>query len=274
MADPGDTSRDNGPPDEATDGLPFCNLPADGLDEDGCVSSDYLKTIDLTKCQLRPDTCFSLGEPGEAQAPAPRAVTKVITHIVKKAAAKAVRKMEVPMEEHDTVPSPAPTPEQITPLPAPMRATVAMPDNALGDIQKLLPADGNASMITVLLAVVGVAGGGAAFKFYRSWQKSRHEQEMKRLEIEEKKAEKQDDKHEACNAARAALEARVASLEGQLANTVASLEQKVAEIQKSNSTVSLGDFDPEELEDRLKKDEDRLKKLEKALKPAPTAKKR
>lgn len=166
---------------------------------------------------------------------------------------------DTPMKKHKTPESPEPTPETVqpTPITATMppvvgvtTASVGVADNAISEVKSLIPASGDASMVTVALAVVGVAGGGAAWKFYQSHSKNKHDEAMKRLEIEEQRSQKQDDQHQACNASRMALEAKVATLTA-----------KVEELSSkgSGSSFDLGDFDPEELEERLKKIEESLK---------------
>lgn len=132
-------------------------------------------------------------------------------------------------------------------------ATVGVADNAISEVKSLIPADGNANMITVALAAIGVAGGGAAIKLYQNMVKSKHEQKMKQLELEEQRNEKKDDQHQQCNAARVALEAKVASLTARI--------EELAARKSDGPSLDLGDFDPEALEERLKK-------IETALKPA------
>jgi hypothetical protein len=168
-------------------------------------------------------------------------------------------KKHSPPEAEKTDPLPVQPPATSVTLPPVVGATTAsvgVPDNAIAEVKSLIPADGNANMVTVALAVVGVAGGGAAIKFYQSMSKNKHEEAMKRLEIEQERNEKQDDKHEQCNASRLALEAKVASL-------TARVEELSS--RKSETSLDLGDFDPEELETRLKK-------IEAALKPAKAKK--
>ena len=165
---------------------------------------------------------------------------------------------DAPMKKHKT-PEPEPTLEPVQPAPVTATlppivgattATVGVPDNAIAEVKSLMPADGNANMITVALAVVGVAGGGAAIKLYQSMSKNKHDEAMKKLEIEQQRSEKQDDQHQACNASRVALEARVVALTA-----------KVDEMssKSSGSSFDLGEFDPEEIEERLKKIEESLK---------------
>ena len=160
-------------------------------------------------------------------------------------------------------PEPEPTPEPVVapavttatlpPVVGQMTATMGVPENAIAEVKSLVPADGNANVITVALAVVGVAGGGAAIKLYQNMVKSKHDQKMKELEIEERRTEKQDDKHQACAAERVALEAKIVAL-------TAKVEEVLTRQPSTGSSFDLGDFDPEELEERLKK-------IEAALKP-------
>jgi hypothetical protein len=160
-----------------------------------------------------------------------------------------------PEHKEEPVPELVPSAPTVTlpPVVGQMTATMGVPESAIAEVKSLVPADGNANVITVALAVVGVAGGGAAIKLYQNMVKSKHDQKMKELEIEERRAEKQDDKHQACAAERVALEARVVAL-------TAKVDELAAKQPSTGSSFDLGEFDPEALEDRLKK-------IEAALKP-------
>lgn len=145
------------------------------------------------------------------------------------------------------------------PAPGPMTATVGVPDNALEQVKSLVPVGAQANGTTVLLALVGVAGGGAAFKLYQNMTKNNaekseraHELEMKRLDLEHQSKQSSEDQHKSCAVERAALEAKVAGL-------TAKLEEISAKTEKSS--MSLSGLDPEDLEQRLVK-------IEKTLKPA------
>lgn len=146
------------------------------------------------------------------------------------------------------------------PAPGAMTATVGVPDTAIDQIKNLIPAGGQASGTTVLLAIVGVAGGGAAFKLYQNLTKSSaekseraHELEMKRLELEHQAKQQSEDQHKACSVERAALEAKVAAL-------TARLEEVSAKAEKA-AGFGVDGFSPEDVQERLEK-------IEKALKPA------
>jgi len=160
-------------------------------------------------------------------------------------------KQPEPLVEHEPEPLPvqaAVSTVTMPPVAGVTTATVGVPENAIAEVKSLIPAGGDANMITVALAVVGVAGGGAAWKFYQSHSKNKHEEAMKKLEIEQQRSEKQDDQHKQCDASRMALEAKVAALSAQ-----------VEKMTSTGSSFDLGDFDPAELEERLKKIESALK---------------
>lgn len=214
-------------------------------------------------------------------------------------------KKETPMSEQKTenpVASAAltatPVPETlavaVTPAPPPAvtqtTATVGV-DAAVNQIKALLPAGTDASPGLLIGGAAGLAVVGAAVKMGPGLLKARaerlanekeraHELEMEKLKLEEKRvknqksekqSEKSDDQHGQCTAARLALEVRVAAAEQKSAALEARLIEVAARAEKAVSSapsMDLGDFDPEDLEDRLKK-------LEKALKPAaPSAKKK
>jgi uncharacterized protein HemX len=149
------------------------------------------------------------------------------------------------------------------PLPAPEAMTQApAAQTAVGELGGLLPKDGSGgSAITVMLALIAVAGGGAGWRFYQSFAKQKHEQRMKELELKEKKLEIQSedkkDDHKACEAARAADKA---ALEAKIAELSAKLDAKQAEAKAPELDLP---FDPEELNDRLEQ-------IERALKKAPS----
>lgn len=168
---------------------------------------------------------------------------------------RPMKKPKVPEPDPTQEPLPVqPTPVAVTmpPVVGATTATVGVADNAISEVKTLMPAGGDASMVTVALAAIGVAGGGAAWKFYQSHSKNKHDEAMKRLEIEEQRTQKQDDQHQACNASRVALEAKVATL-------TAKVDELASKPAPTGSSFDLSEFDPEELEARLKKLEESLK---------------
>jgi hypothetical protein len=124
-------------------------------------------------------------------------------------------------------------------------------ETAIDDIKQLIPPGTDPGMATVLLAAVGVAGGGAAWKFYAQHNKNKHEQAMRRLEIEAMRADSrsaEQDNHRKCVAERVALEHKIQDLETRL------------DASEKKHSLALSSFDPDALEERLEK-------LEKASKP-------
>lgn len=152
-------------------------------------------------------------------------------------------------------------------------ATTAAPatQTAANELAGLVPKDGG-SAITVMLALIAVAGGGAGWKFYQSFARQKHEQRMKELEIKEKKIELQDDKneHKACEAARAAdrsaLEQKITALEARLVEAEKPKDTPASASSSASASPVELPFDPEELNDRIEQ-------IERALKKAPSEKK-
>lgn len=127
--------------------------------------------------------------------------------------------------------------------------------DAPANLQAVLPKDANG--YTVLLGVVAVAGGGAAWKFYNDYSKRKHEEAMARIE-----REPQQDNHQKCDAARAALETRLNEAQARLeaANIrLESLQQAVSSLQNAPAPKA-PTFDASDLEDRLAKLEKAAKK--------------
>ena len=143
----------------------------------------------------------------------------------------------------------------------------------------------------LIAGVVAVVGGGAAIKFYRDWIKGRQEIdskkseqdfELRKMELENKKFQ-QDEGHKACSIERAAMAAQIAGLTAQLQTMTTKLEeaqakasnaaQAAAQAQtnaevavKKAEKLDLGEFDPEEAEERLSKVEKAVTALKKGKK--------
>lgn len=129
---------------------------------------------------------------------------------------------------------------------------------APADLQAVLPKGADANGFTVLLALVAVGGGAAAWKFYSQYTKQKHEQEMARIE----RQGQQEDSHKKCDAARAALETRLNEAQARLeaANIrLEALQQAVSSLQNAPAP-KVTEFDSSELEDRLSKLEKAAKK--------------
>lgn len=135
---------------------------------------------------------------------------------------------------------------------AKVQAVVEQPVAAVADLKNAIPADAN--LFTVLMGAVAVAGGAAAWKFYDSHSKRKHEQEMARIE-------KQDSQPGECKGhdlMKAEL-STVASKVDAVAVKVEALEKKSEE-----QRLTMGDWDVDDFSERLEKVEKKVKKLKKA----------
>ena len=141
------------------------------------------------------------------------------------------------------------------------------PTSAAGELGKLVPANGQISGLTVVLAAVAVLGGGAAWKFYSQHSKEKHEERMKRLEIEANRPETPD-QHPSCKTQAEATSKALADLSSQTAaikarqdavdERLASIDKKVTEhSERTLAGPSTSDLD------------ERVAKLEKSSKPSP-----
>jgi len=161
------------------------------------------------------------------------------------------------MEEQKPVESAPETTTMTPPAPVATTSTVSV-DAAVAQTKDLLGKDAGPGLLIAGAAVLAVIG--AAIKIVPTWLKGKQELEAKRLEAEQSRSEKQDDNHQKCSAERAVLEAKVAMLQSKLEAVEAKAEKA------GSASLNMGEFDPEELEERLAK-------IEKALKAKPKAKK-
>lgn len=137
--------------------------------------------------------------------------------------------------------------ESVAPVTVPV---VGVPSD-IPSIESLVPAGQQASGMTVLLALVGAVGCGAAFKVYQSVVKNKADAQAQQHELEmEKLRQNKDDSHQKCSAERAALEAKLFSVEQRL---------EAIEKKKEESLIDFDGFDPESIEKRLKKIEGKLR---------------
>lgn len=240
-----------------------CDWSGWSRDPQGCLPFRAFMTLD--ECRPHVGDCFVMGvteptpapEPEPIRPPAPRrkkalaevpAPVLASSHTTGSEHEKATVMADGPLLDSPLVDAPPPSPI----------AMVGVAENAIDDVAKLIPAGGDAGIVTVMLAAVGVAGGGAAWKFYTQSSKNKHEQAMRRLEIEAARADSRqadEQNHQKCTAERVLLEQKIAALEARL-----------AESEKKTSSLSLGGFDPDELMERLEK-------LEKKAAPRSRAKK-
>lgn len=98
----------------------------------------------------------------------------------------------------------------------------AQAGTAIAEIQALA-GQGDVGLTTVLLAAIGVAGGGAAWRFYSQHSRNRHAQRMKELEI---MASDETTEKQAMQKRIEELEARLAKESEDIRASLASLEKK------------------------------------------------
>ena len=223
-------------------------------DSSGCYPIDAL--LKYGGCTVEANTCFALGVipvdthghpvPGDDPAYAACVHDKPSHRWLKKVMRKSMDEpKDLIVDGSPAVAAPA---EHVALTEAP-----GSPLNATEDVMALLPKDGSGgSMITVMLALIAVGGGGAAWKFYQNFAKQKHEQKMKEIELNAASQQQQnDDKHDKCAAERVALEAKVSTLEARLAEAEKTAQEAVKEAAKKGE-IELP-FDPEEMQDRLAK---------------------
>jgi len=108
---------------------------------------------------------------------------------------------------------------------------------------------GGDSTLTLLLAIIAVVGGGAAWKFYTQYSEQKHDQKMKQMELDAKAQGLSGAQPPPCQAANVKLETEIKEIKGRLGK----LDQKLA---------LSADFDGDLLERKVKKLERRLSDIE------------
>jgi hypothetical protein len=151
-------------------------------------------------------------------------------------------------------------PEVVPPAPVVTTASVGVPLDVPPNIMALMPKDGSASIITVLLALI-VTAGAVAWKFGPGWMEAKRERETKQAELEEKRIDQQSSQHIECKVARDQVEARVASVESTATGLSARVDELAGKVEQ-NGSLSVGGDDLAE----------KVGKLEKAIKALKKAK--
>jgi hypothetical protein len=165
---------------------------------------------------------------------------------------------EKPMEEIKL-------PEVVPPAPVVTTASVGVPHDAPPDVMSLIPKDGSASVVTVLLALI-VTAGAVAWKFGPGWMDAKREREAKRAELEEKKLDQQASQHVECKVARDQLEVKIALVESTCVGLSDRIYELAGKVEQQGSLAVGGDD--------LAKKVGKLEKALKALTKAPSAPKK
>lgn len=227
------------------DERPACVFKPEDKDESGCIPlSDFLRLTN--ECRVTESVCFVTYSGGYVE-PEEKHEAKVKSKVA---------------EEHSAAPADDGQELEIAPAAAPAAPLASAQQaqevavTATKEIAPLLqnPTDFNG----VLVALIAVAGGGAAWKFYSQFSKNKHEENMEKLRLESEKQKNND--HAQCDAKHMALSAKVEELSAKLS----AAEEKLA-----NPPAP-----PPELDVDFDDMKDRLEKLEKSLKPAKPAKKK
>lgn len=142
------------------------------------------------------------------------------------------------MPEHEPMPEAAPIAE-LHAEPVPSVASVEVPAAPAVDPALIQQIAGQDPMLAVILALVAVLGGGAAWKQWGKLSDQRHEQAMRRLDLEAEAAKIGAAQPPPCQAANAELTAKLAALEQRLG--------------KAEHGLSLGGGVPDEIEARIAK---------------------
>lgn len=172
------------------------------------------------------------------------------------------------VEHHEAVPA------------AEHKATTEVPDapNAAPDLSQIQGLAGGNPIVTVVLALIVVGGGTAGWKFWNQKSKQNHELELQKLEIQKDMAGLNGAQPPPCSAANLKIQADIESVRGELRSNgdahkklqdqIDELSQKLAKFEKKASSMLSGDFDAEDVVERLEKLEKAAAKEAKAAKAA------
>jgi hypothetical protein len=162
--------------------------------------------------------------------------------------------MEPVPEAHAAPEAPAApvAPEAPVAAPAPDPATLTASSDAAptaSDLSGIAQSVGGDSALTIVLAVLAVVGGGAAWKTYQRFSEQKHEQAMEKLKLDREAAGMGGAQPPPCAVKQAEVDAKLADLSA-----------KLAAVEKKTATMST-DFDGDDVVRDVKK----LQKAVKAL---------
>ena len=120
-----------------------------------------------------------------------------------------------------------------------------------GEFSNLAQSTGGDSMLAIILALIAVIGGGAAWKFYRQYSEQKHEQSMAQMKMNAQAQGMTGAQPPPCQVANAKLDAEIKQLKSRLSTI-------------DNKMSLNADFDGDFVERKVKKLERRLKELEEA----------
>jgi len=146
------------------------------------------------------------------------------------------------------VETPTAAPVVAEPVVSPVATTEQPAAPSADDLGKLMNSAGGGSA-GIILALIAVVGGGAAWKTYQKFSEQRHEQAMKKMDIDAKAQGLAGAQPPPCQVKQVEVDAKLAAFETRIAAT-----------EKKSAALS-ADFDGDDIERRVKK----LEKVVKAL---------
>lgn len=187
-----------------------CIYPEEDKDSQGCLPFAYFKALKDQDCKPPVGTCYTMSWSSP------------------KHEREKVKKMSDKSKADTTAAS------EVQP---------ASPE----DIGALIEQSGG-GFTGVAAALIAVAGGGAAMKFYSDMNKNKHEEKMEKLRLESEAQKNNSGDHTACQAERATLIAKLEETNQKLTR----LESK-----QKGLALSVGD----DMEDRLASLEKKVKRM-------------
>lgn len=116
-----------------------------------------------------------------------------------------------------------------------LHSEVGVSSSDVADLSQITGLAANNSGTGIIMALIAVAGGGAAWKFYSQYSSQKHEENMARLE-------KEDSSHKECEAKRLELKGQISALESKLnqvqssfdvnAPSTSDLEKKIKSLER------------------------------------------
>jgi hypothetical protein len=229
----------------------------------------------LSKCLTEPGARLRFTLPTETPMPEP---TPAPSAVAAPAHHEAPAAHEAPASTYsEPVAAPEPTvieasaPVEAASAPSELHATTQADadPNGVPDLSQIQGLAGGNPVVTVILAVILVGGGTAGWKFWQKKSEQNHELAMKKADMELELAGLNGAQPPPCQAASAKVSSEISELRGELkANAEAhkklqeqidELADRTGKLEKKTASLFSGDFDPEELEERLKKIEKALK---------------
>lgn len=115
---------------------------------------------------------------------------------------------------------------------------VGTPDTAGSDLSKLIPANGQGGGVTVILGIMAVAGGGAAWKFYSQRSKEKHEQSMKEIEL---RSTANDQQRQKCDASAASSATAIKDLGARCDDIARKVSEQGAAVEALSKRVAISE---------------------------------